>query len=108
MSIFRQTTRFILCTTIILLHTSCFQQKSEPVKPAILPIPLSQQVNDGVFVMDSSTGIYTEAQEFKSVVDFLKTFVQEGTSKIDLVALDFKNVIYLKKTPLLKMKRVIF
>jgi hexosaminidase len=97
MSIFRQTTRFILCTTIILLHTSCFQPKNEPVKPAILPIPLAQQVNEGVFIMDSSTGIHTEVAEFKPVADFLKTFVQEGTSKIDLVELDFKNVIYFKK-----------
>ena len=97
MSIFRQTTRFILCTTIILLHTSCFKQINDPVKPTILPIPVSQNITEGVFVMDSSTGIYTEDDEFKPVVDFFKTYVQEGTSKIDLVALDFKNVIYFKK-----------
>ena len=102
MSIFRQTTRFILCMTIILLHTSCFEQKNEPVKPAILPVPLTQQINEGVFLMNNSTGVYTEVEEFKQVADFLKTFVQEGTSKIDLVELDFKNVIYLKKDAAIK------
>ena len=30
MRIFRQTTRIILCTTLILLYTSCFQQKNKP------------------------------------------------------------------------------
>ncbi len=74
MSLFRQTTRFLLCTTIILLQTSCFKEKPKAVIPAIIPVPMSQQINDGVFIIDQSTGIYSD-EEFKPVANFFKPSV---------------------------------
>jgi len=79
MSIFRQTTQIILCTTIILLHTSCFQQKNKPVKPAILPIPISQNSTEGVFTLNSNTQLVFET-DFKQVAEFLKSYLENGST----------------------------
>jgi hexosaminidase len=79
MSIFRQTTRMILCMTILLLHTSCFQQKNDPVKPAILPIPVSQNITDGHFTLNSNTQLVYET-DFKQVAEFLKSYLENGST----------------------------
>jgi hexosaminidase len=79
MSIFKQTTRILLCTTIILLHTSCFQQKNKPVKPAILPIPISQNSAEGVFTLNSNTQLVFET-DFKQVAEFLKSYLENGST----------------------------
>lgn len=102
MSNFKLQMRFLCFTAAILIVNACSNNESIAVQPALIPAPLSQQINEGVFIMDSSTGVYTDVEEFKPVADFLKTYVQEGTSRIDLVALDFKNVIYFKKDASIK------
>ena len=79
MSIFRQTTRMILCMTILLLHTSCFQQKNDPVKPAILPIPVSQNITGGHFTLNSNTQLVYET-DFKQVAEFLKSYLENGST----------------------------
>ncbi|MFT4576633.1 MAG: hexosaminidase [Polaribacter sp.] len=79
MSIFRQTTRMILCMTILLLHTSCFQQKNEPIKPTILPIPVSQNITGGHFTLNSNTQLVYET-DFKQVAEFLKSYLENGST----------------------------
>jgi len=79
MSIFRRTTRILLCTTIVLLHTSCFNKKPEAVLPAIIPAPLSQNILDGAFTLNSNTQLVFE-NEFKQVAEFLKSYLENGSN----------------------------
>ena len=79
MSIFRRTTRIILCTTLILLHTSCILQKNDPIKPAILPIPVSQNISEGSFMLNNDTQLVFE-NDFKQVAAFLKGYIENGST----------------------------
>ncbi|NVK52290.1 MAG: family 20 glycosylhydrolase [Flavobacteriaceae bacterium] len=79
MRIFRLTTRFLLCTAVILLYTSCFNKKTTPVKPEIIPIPLNQKVNDGTFTLDNNVAIKSD-KAFSTVANFAKAFIENGSS----------------------------
>ena len=101
MSNFKLTNRFFTSALFVLLLSSCSNNKQIAITPAIIPAPLSQQINKGAFVIDNSTGIYSEAEEFTPVADFLKTFIEYG-SDLELSTLDFKKVIYFKKDVTIK------
>lgn len=79
MSIFRQTTRFLLWTTSLFILTSCFDDKIEVISPAIIPIPLSQQINEGSFQLDNNTSL-TFDKGFSQVADFAKSYIENGSS----------------------------
>ena len=79
MSIFRQTTRFLLWTTSLFILTSCFDDKIEVVSPAIIPMPLSQQINEGRFQLDNNTSL-TFDKDFSQVADFAKSYIENGSS----------------------------
>ena len=79
MSTFRETTRFLIYTVLIVLQTSCDNTKTTPLKPAIIPIPLSQTINEGTFIMDSNTQLAFDA-DFKSVATFFKSYIESGSS----------------------------
>mgnify|MGYP005989972273 FL=1 len=81
---FRQTTRIILWITFINLLTSCFNDSNEVVKPGIIPEPLSQQINEGSFLLDRNTSIIFD-KEFSQIAEFTKAFIENG-SKIKLSA----------------------
>jgi hexosaminidase len=79
MSTFKAVTRFLICTVFIALQTSCSNTKTTPVVPAILPIPLSQNISEGTFILDSNTELAFDA-DFKSVALFFKSYIENGSS----------------------------
>ena len=79
---FRQTTQIILWITFINLLTSCFNDSNEVIKPGIIPEPLSQQINEGSFLLDRNTSIIFD-KEFSQIAEFTKAFIENG-SKIKL------------------------
>ena len=92
---FKHTKYFLIYSFTILLFSSCSEEKQLAVTPAIIPAPSSQQINEGVFEMSNSTGIFSD-DEFKQVADFLKSYIEYG-SEIKLKSEDSKNVISFKK-----------
>ncbi|MBL4604324.1 MAG: family 20 glycosylhydrolase, partial [Flavobacteriaceae bacterium] len=79
MGIFRRTIQRLLCTTIILLNSGCFNQQNDVVKPLIIPVPLSQTIGNSTFLIDSNTQLSYD-NEFKPVAEFLKAFIENGSS----------------------------
>ena len=79
MKFFRQTSRLLFCTTVILLYTACFTQKNDVLKPLIIPVPLSQTIGNTTFTINNNTQL-SYSSEFKSVAEFLKAFIEEGSS----------------------------
>ena len=102
MKLFRRTTQITLCTVIIFLHTSCFNKKSVAIKPAILPVPLSQTIQKGEFSIDNATGLSSD-KEFSQVADFLKSYIEEG-SKITLKGTSASKIIRFEKDTSIKNK----
>lgn len=92
---FKHTKFFLICLLAVLLFSSCLEEKPLAINPAIIPAPSFQQINDGVFEMSNSTGIFSE-EEFKQVADFLKSYIEYG-SPLQLKSEDYKNVISFKK-----------
>ena len=92
---FKLTTYFSFVAITLLLFSSCTDEKISAVKPAIIPVPTSQQINDGVFVINSSTGINFD-HEFSTVAKFLQAYIENG-SAIKLQKSDAKNSISFKK-----------
>jgi hexosaminidase len=84
MRIFRQTTKIILWATLVFSHTACFNPTNDVVKPAIIPIPLAQNIQEGTFLINNETQLVYDA-DFKSVALFLKGYIENG-SKIRLKA----------------------
>lgn len=79
MSKFKQTLPFAFYTLSFLLILSCNTKESEPIQPTIIPAPLSQQINDGSFILDNNTSIKFD-KEFTQVVNFAKAFIENGSS----------------------------
>ncbi|WKD87024.1 Beta-hexosaminidase [Polaribacter huanghezhanensis] len=92
---FKRIKFFFICSCIVLFFNSCTDEKQLAVIPAIIPVPSSQQINDGIFEMSNSTGIFSD-DEFKQVADFLKSYIEYG-SDIKLKSEASKNVISFKK-----------
>ncbi len=88
--------RFLFFLAFISILSSCTNKKLTAVKPAIIPAPLSQVMNDGTFILDNTTGIQSAITEFKSVAEFLKLYIEEG-STIALADSNYKTVISFKK-----------
>lgn len=82
MSIFRQTTKIILWATLILVYTACYTPINDVVKPAIIPVPLVQNIHEGTFLINNDTQLVYDA-DFKPVALFLKGYIENG-SKIRL------------------------
>lgn len=76
---FRRTTLLLLWTTLILLHTACSSPQNEAETPLIIPIPLSQTIENSTFIIDNNTQL-SYAPEFKSVAEFLKSYIENGSS----------------------------
>ncbi|MFY0629351.1 MAG: family 20 glycosylhydrolase [Flavobacteriaceae bacterium] len=100
MRIFRRTTQLLICTTLILLHTACSAPQNEAKTPLIIPIPLSQIIDNSVFTIDSNTQLSYDI-EFKQVAELLKTFIEEG-SPIQLKDTESKHKISFTKDTTIK------
>jgi len=82
---------------IILFFFSCQKEISPPVKTAIIPIPNSQKITKGVFIINNKTGLYFD-NDFKDVALFFKDFIETG-SQIKLLHSSAKNTIsFIKDT----------
>ena len=79
MSTFKATKRLLIYSVFIILQTSCNNTKTTPVVPAIVPVPLSQNISEGTFVMDSNTELTFDA-DFESVAMFFKSYIENGSS----------------------------
>ncbi len=83
--------RFSLLTTVFLLFSSCADEQITAVKPAIIPVPTSQEIHKGTFMISNTTNINSDA-EFLTVANFLKAFIENG-SPIELQQSKGENTI---------------
>ncbi len=88
---FKQTNKILVCMVIILLCIACSNSKNETVNPAIIPIPLSQNIGEGSFIINNNTELKYD-NDFKSVAVFLKSFIENG-SDISLKSSESKHTI---------------
>lgn len=58
---------------------NCKNQKNTITEALIIPQPLEQTNNKGVFVINSSTGI-NYSEDFRVSATFLKTFIEDGSA----------------------------
>ncbi|EDP72478.1 beta-N-acetylhexosaminidase [Flavobacteriales bacterium ALC-1] len=79
MRLFRLTTLIIIWTTFFSLQVSCKDDKNVVESPQIIPNPSSQVINKGTFVFKNSIGIKFP-EELKVSANFLKSFIEEGSS----------------------------
>ena len=93
---FKHINYFLICSFTFLLFISCADEKPIAINPAIIPVPASQKINEGVFKMSNKTGIISTDEEFTQVADFLKSYIKHG-SDIDLKTSEFKSAITFKK-----------
>jgi hexosaminidase len=55
---------------------NCQKKEANIIQPNIIPKPLFQQLNNGVFELNEATSLET-IQEFRNVAQFLKSYVKE-------------------------------
>jgi len=79
MGTFKETARCVICTVLIIIQTSCFPSKTAPLEPAIIPIPRSQNISKGTFIIDNNTQLEFDSN-FKSVAIFFKNYIENGSS----------------------------
>ena len=83
----------LICLATFFL-TAC---KTKPVitsTPAIIPLPKSQQINEGVFKLDETLGLsYDEA--LKPAADLLKAYIENGSGvKLDTETKNSKSISF--------------
>ncbi|MCA0130996.1 beta-N-acetylhexosaminidase [Winogradskyella alexanderae] len=87
---------FLSLCILLLLCTACKQQNTKTEDIAIIPIPKSVVVNDGMFTLNSATTLNSNIS-FTVSSDFLRSFIKDGTG------LDLKSgsdIEFLKDTML--------
>ena len=60
---------------LFLFLIGCNSEKINPVIPNIIPVPTSQTINDGVFILDENVSLQFD-EEFKSVVAYFDVYLQ--------------------------------
>ncbi|OIP49718.1 MAG: beta-N-acetylhexosaminidase [Flavobacteriaceae bacterium CG2_30_34_30] len=70
--------KFLFLLPLVFL-LSCQSQKSIQTNSVIIPQPNFQQINDGYFVLSSTTQLVAD-ETFDSSVTFLKQFVEQGSA----------------------------
>lgn len=68
---------FILLVFISLI-ISCEKNHQEPIASQIIPIPTEQVIHEGVFILNSETGLIDDAG-FYVASNFLKEFIESGS-----------------------------
>ena len=97
----------------ILIFMNCSKKKPTPITPQIIPAPLSQTINNGVFNLNNSVTLECE-KEFIVVADYFTKYVQKeynvtlksakSSTKIQLVknkTIHNEEAYYLTITPTL-------
>ena len=79
MDTFRRTAKIIIYTTLILLLIACFKANKVATFPNIIPVPNQQVKTKGVFLLSSDTKL-TYDDSLKSVADFFKSYVENGSN----------------------------
>ncbi len=57
--------------------SSCENSQIVSEEPQIIPIPISQEITKGHFILDNKTGIQFDS-DFKTAAEFLKDFINKG------------------------------
>ena len=60
----------------IIIFFGCNNKPAKPIEPSIIPKPLFQKIEKGVFILDENTSIDSYG-EFQNVANFLKSYFSE-------------------------------
>lgn len=82
---------FILLVVTIYVFISCSRTTSTPVKAQIIPIPDTQILHEGSFVLSSKTGLKVD-ENLQGVADYLKSYIQTNYH-IDLATEGSKKIV---------------
>ena len=97
MRIIRQTTRFCILMTLVLLYSACGKEKKNVEKVGIIPQPLEMEFQNEVFVLDEDTKIlYPES--FSQVATFFSDYINNRSEiRMEKTDKDSRNaVVFLK------------
>lgn len=97
MRIIRQTTRFCILMTLVLLYSACGKEKKNAEKVGIIPQPLEMEFQNEVFVLDEDTKIlYPES--FSQVATFFSDYINNRSEiRMEKTDKDSRNaVVFLK------------
>ena len=84
----------------ILFFFGCKNQTEKPIDPNIIPKPISQTINNGVFVLDKNTSLELSG-EFENVSTFLNSYLTE-TYDLKLTSKKNNNQIIFKRNNSIK------
>ncbi|WP_418510646.1 beta-N-acetylhexosaminidase [Corallibacter sp.] len=73
------TKNFFVSIVFLILIFNCDQKPTEVVASQIIPVPNQKVVSESYFILSSNTGMQYDVA-FKTSADFLKTFIEEGSS----------------------------
>ena len=93
--LFRRTTKFIIWTTLIVLQIACNSNEINITKPLIIPIPSSQIITEGHFVINNFTGIKYDS-DFEIAANFLITFIEKGSSILINESESTQKIVFIK------------
>lgn len=89
--------KFLFLLPLVFL-SSCQSQKLIQTNSVIIPQPNFQQINDGYFVLSSTTQLVAD-ETFDFSVDFLKQFVEQGSAiRFSEIASNSKIIFQLDQT----------
>src|SRR5690606_32792973 len=97
MRIIRQTTRFCILMTLVLLYSACGKEKKNVEKVGVIPQPLEMEFQNEVFVLDEDTKIlYPES--FSQVATFFSDYINNRSEiRMEKTDKDSRNaVVFLK------------
>ena len=78
MLIFKQTIQSTLVALYLAVFTACSNSRDTAVQPAIIPIPVAQNIQAGTFVLSNTTQLLYDT-EFKEVALFFKEYLENGS-----------------------------
>ncbi len=95
MSFFIIRIQYLSYAIFIFLFTSCIKKEINTIKPSIIPVPVVQNIQDGVFELDNSITFNSE-EVFKPAADFLKSYIENGSLiKLNTEASNTKSILFI-------------
>ena len=77
----------------ILVFTNCKKEQSIAIEPNIIPIPLSQTIHNGVFIMDKNVKVTADLQ-LSEVSNYFESYLREKYQIIFSKEKELKNIIF--------------
>jgi hexosaminidase len=74
---------------------NCKNQPDESLNTQIIPLPSTQIITEGVYILNNDTGIQFE-EDFKIAARFLKSFIEEGSSISIKDSATSLNIVFIK------------